>query len=174
MEIVLWVLFFLLILVALYGSFIAKFPSSLLVLAAVLIAKFGMAVGEGITWLNLSIIVALVIIAMIVTRYAPKLAKKISDYDKYGTWGTIVGSLLGLLLSVSFAQMESAAMAGVLVVLTMLIVPFIFALIFEFVKQKNFQTALSSAVAATVVYAFTAFIKLLTVVYAFKLVFTNN
>lgn len=175
-EIALWILFFILIVVALYGSFISKFPSTFLALAAVLIAKFCMQVGEYITWLNLSIIVILTVASMVVTKMAPKWAKTIATYGKGGTWGTIVGSILALLLSVAFAtiESESEALAYVLIVLSFIILPFLFAWIFELISQKKMVPALQSAGAATVVYISTSFIKLITVVYAVVLVFFNN
>lgn len=173
-EIALWILFFILMAVALYGSFIAKFPSSLLALAAVLIAKFCMSAGEGITWMNLTIIVVLVIATMIITKMAPKWGKKISDYGKGGTWGTIVGSLLGLLLTIGYTGIESKPLFWTATILTLIILPFIFASLFELIAQKKLTPALQSAGAATVVYVSTAFLKLITVAYAFVLVFTNN
>lgn len=173
-EIALWILFFLLIVVALYGSFISKFPSTFLSLAAVLIAKFCMQVGEYITWLNLSIIVILTVASIVVTKMAPRWAKTIAEYGKGGTWGTIVGSILALLLSVAFATIESEALAYVLIVLSFIILPFLFAWIFELISQKKMVPALQSAGAATVVYVSTTFIKLITVVYVVVLVFFNN
>lgn len=173
-EIALWILFFVLIVVALYGSFISKFPSSLLSLAAVLIAKFCMQVGEFITWTNLAVIVVLVVAAMIITKMAPRWAKKISDYGKGGTWGTIVGSIIALLLSIAFASIDSVALAYVLIIACFLILPFLFAWLFEFIKQKQMVPALQSAGAAMVVYVSTTFIKLITVVYVVYLVFYNN
>lgn len=174
-EIVLWILFFVLMVVALYGSFISKFPSSFLALAAVLIAKFGMAVGELISWANIIVIVILVVGAMVITKMAPRWAKKVSDYGKGGTWGTIVGSIIALLLSMGFASaVESVAVAYFLIILSFLILPFLFAFVFEYIAQKQTVPALQSAGAAMIVYVSTTFIKLITVVYVAYLVFFNN
>lgn len=173
-EIALWILFFILIVVALYGSFIAKFPSSLIALAAVFIAKFCMQVGELITWVNLGIIVILVVATMIITRQAPKWGQLIAPYGKAATWGTIVGSLIALFICYAYTTIESVALMWVLIVLTMMALPFLFAFVFEVITQKKAVPALQSAGAATVVYCGTSFLKLVTVIYAVVLVFTNN
>lgn len=173
-EIALWILFFILICVALYGSFISRFPSSFLTLAAVLIAKFCMNVGEYITWMNISIIVVLVVASMVVNKMAPRWAKNIAEYGKGGQWGTTVGSLIALFLSFAYATIESHALAYVLIILTLIILPFFFAWLFEFISQKEMVPALQSAGAATVVYVATTFVKLFTVIYAVVLVFSNN
>lgn len=173
-EIALWTLFFILIVVALYGSFISRFPSSFLTLAAVLMAKFCMTIGEAITWLNISIIVVLVVASMVVNKLAPRWAQSIAPYGKGGKWGTTVGSLIALSLAFAYTAIESQALAYVLIVLTMIILPFFFAWIFELISQKKMVPSLQSAGAATVVYVSTAFVKLITVIYAVVLVFTNN
>lgn len=173
-EMALWILFFILIAIALWGSFISKFPSPLLSLAAVLIAKFCMKVGDLISWVNIAVIVVLVVASMVVTKMAPKIAKKISDYGKGGTWGTIVGSILSLLISLAFMKMDSAVVAYILIILTFIVLPFLFAWLFEFISRKDMALAVKSACAATVAYIATTFIKLITVVYVVYLVFTNN
>lgn len=173
-EIAIWILFFILIAIALWGSFISKFPSSFLSLAAVLLAKFCLKAGNLISWANIAVIVILVVAAMVVTKMAPKMAKKISDYGKGGTWGTIIGSIIALFLSLAYANMQSAVAAYILIILTFIILPFLFAWLFEYLSRKDMALAVQAACAATVVYITTTFIKLFTVVYVVCLVFTNN
>lgn len=172
-QLAIWLVFYALIGFALYGAFISKFPAAFLALAAAFVAKFGLDTADLISWGNIAIIVVLCVASMIVNKMAPRWAKKISHYGKGGTWGTIVGSVIALLLSAAFLSLESEALAYTLIILVFLILPFFFAWLFEYISQKQMVPALQSAGAAMVVYVSTTFIKLFAAVYTLLLVFAD-
>lgn len=175
MEIVLWGLFTLLMSLAFLGCFISKFPSGILSLAAILLAKFAMSVGSLLAWWNIAIIVVLAVASIILNKMLPVWSKKfVTPYGKGGSWGTIVGSVLVVCMTPALSSFDNAGVAATLMFLAFIVLPFLFAACFEFIKQKNFLEACKSGGSATLVYVGTSFVKLITVVYVMYLLFYNN
>lgn len=175
MEALLLGTFAILLSLSFLGCFIAKFPSGILALAAILLAKFAMSVGEFIKWWQVAVVIVLVVISTILNKQIPIWSKKyVTPYGKGGSWGTIVGSILALCMVPSLSSFDNAGVALTLIILLFLILPFVFATCFEFVKQKDFIAAAKSGGSAALVYVGTSFVKLITIVYILDVVFNSK
>lgn len=175
MEIFLWALWAILIIIALIGCFISKFPGPILAFLAILEAKLFMSVGGLIEWWNIVVIGILVAAAFILNRMIPKWTKKLATYGKGGNWGAIVGSIAALIIVPAIlTSIENPGVSITLIIMTFLAMPFIFATGFEFISQKNFVSSAKSGGGATITYICTTFVKLFTVVYSIYLMFANN
>ena len=174
MEFALWGLFWILIVIAFLGCFISKFPGPILALVAILIGKFFLPAGELIQWWNIVIIVALVALSVVLNRMIPKWSESIAKFGKGGSWGTVVGSILTLLLAPAITDIHPAGLAISFLLISFVVLPFIFATVFEFAKQKNLVEAARSGGGATLVFVCTSCVKLLAVFYAVYLMIFNN
>ncbi|MCH5236615.1 MAG: DUF456 domain-containing protein [Muribaculaceae bacterium] len=175
MEIILWAIWAILIIIAFTGCFISKFPGPILAFAAILIAKLCMSVGDLIEWWNIVVIGILVVASFILNRMIPKWTKKLATYGKGGNWGAIVGSIAALIIVPSIlTSVENPGVSITLIVMTFLVMPFIFATGFELISQKDFVASAKSGGGATITYICTTFVKLFTVVYSVYLMFANN
>lgn len=173
-EILLWGLFFILVCIALLGCFISKFPGPILAFVGILMAKFCMQAGHSITWTNIIIIAILVIASMVLNHYLPTLVKKLHPYGKGGDWGAIVGSVLALIFTPALKEIEPAGLAISLIILSFLLLPFLFATAFEYFKAKDLMVSSRAGGSATLAYVGTTVIKVMTVIYAVYLMFANN
>lgn len=174
MEFALWGLFWILILIAFLGCFISRFPGPILALVAILIGKFFLPAGELIQWWNIVIIVLLVALSVVLNRMIPKWSESIAKFGKGGTWGTIVGSILTLCMAPAILDIKPAGLAISIFLISFVVLPFIFATVFEFAKQKNFIEAARSGGGATLVFVCTSCVKLIAVFYAVYLMIFNN
>ncbi len=169
MAIVCWSIVALCLMFGLIGCFINKFPGPLLVLIATLVARFGLGIGA-VSWLVI-LVVALLYVASVVINKAvlPKLMAKLHDFSNAASWGCTVGVILGLpFLAV---DTNSAPLIILLLILTFMVMPYLFAFIFELIKVKNAGVAVKAAGSAYAVYAASTIVKLLAFVYAVYAIF---
>lgn len=175
MEIILWGIWVILIIIAVTGCFVSKFPGPILAFIAILMAKLCMEAGEVIEWWNIVVIGILVAACFILNRMIPKWTKKLATYGKGGNWGAIVGSIAALIIVPSLlTTIENPGVSITLIVMTFLVMPFIFATGFELISQKDFVASAKSGGGATITYVCTTFVKLFTVIYSVYLMFVNN
>ena len=175
-EILILVFCVLLFIIGFIGCFVHKIPGPLIAFIGILIYRFAGAGGDAISASALVLCAVAVVLSMILTHHAPKLTKKIAKFGKGGTWGSIVGSLLGLAL---LASVSEDAMDGFFPALLMLIVafgviPFALSYLFEFASRKDAKAALMPAVAAYVTFLSGMLIKLAVCVYCVYAVFTAD
>lgn len=173
-EIALWILFYILIFIAFLGCFISRFPGPILAFGAILIAKLFMKAGELISWGNVIVIAVLVAASIVLNRLIPQWGKKLTPYGKSASTGAIVGSILALILSLAFAEIKPAGVAICVIILTFILLTFLFAFAFEYIKQKDVLGSAKASGSATVVYVCTTLVKLITVFYSVFLMFYNN
>ena len=91
-----WALVALCLCLGFLGCFINKVPGPIGVVIATLLAILCLDIP--IEWSTFGIITALAIASMIVSKLLVKLVKKLQEYSKRATWGTTIGSIIGLLL----------------------------------------------------------------------------
>lgn len=174
MEIALWGLFWILISLAIVGCFINKVPGPILALAAVLMAKLCMTVGNYIDWLNVIVIGALVVASMILIRQLPKWTSELGTYGKGAKWGSIIGSIVALSFAPALASsIKNPVISLTVIILVCILITFIFAAVFEFVSLKNLKPAVKNGGIAAFEYTCSTLIKLIVVVYSIYLVFNN-
>ena len=113
-----WVLIALCLCFGFLGCFINKVPGPIAVVIATLLAILCLKIP--IEWSTFGIITALAIASMIISKLLVKLVKKLQEYSKRASWGTTIGSIIGLLLVWSSASSDSKAL-----LITMLIVVFV-------------------------------------------------
>lgn len=104
-----WVLIALCLCFGFLGCFINKVPGPIAVVIATLLAILCLKIP--IEWSTFGIITALAIASMIISKLLVKLVKKLQEYSKRATWGTTIGSIIGLLLvwSLRFVRFQSTA-----------------------------------------------------------------
>ncbi|MDE5594657.1 MAG: DUF456 family protein [Muribaculaceae bacterium] len=174
MELVLWSIFWILIAFGFVGCFISRFPGPVLAFCGILIAKLFMSVGELISWWNVILIGLLVIASVILNRFIPKWSQSIAEFGKAGNYGALVGSLLTFCIAPALSEIRPVGVGISVMILSFILLPFIFATLFEYTKQKDILEASKSGGSATFVYICTTFVKLFTVVYTVYLMFVNN
>ena len=89
-----WVLIALFLSFGFLGCFISKVPGPIAVVLATLVAKLGLDID--FEWYVVGIVAALAIASMVASKVLVKLVKKLHEYSKRATWGTIIGSIIGL------------------------------------------------------------------------------
>ena len=168
LSILLWCLVFVCLGLGLIGCFVNRFPGPLLVLIACLIASFGLNI-EAVSILTLIVVAGIWIVTIILNKkILPMLAKKMHDFSGAGSWGCTIGCLLGLpLLTVP----ESSTGIVFMALISFVILPYAFALLFEFVKRKDASVALKAGASAYSVYLASTVFKFLAVIYAVWAIF---
>lgn len=174
-ELALWGLFWLLIALALVGCFINKVPGPVLALVAVLIAKLCMVVGELIAWWNVILIGLIVIASWWITKQLPKWISGLGTYGKSAKWGSIIGSIAALIIVPAIVSgIENNGVAFTVILVTGILMTFIFAVGLEFLSVKDIKVSVKSGGIAAFEYTCATLIKLIAVIYAVYLVLTNN
>lgn len=174
MTLLWWILIILCLCFGILGCFINKIPGPIAVLLAVLIAKVG--VGIDFSWGTVAIVAALAILSIVLSKVLVKGSHKIKEFSKKAGWGTTVGSLLGLfiLAGAGASKNESGAMILLIFVLGLVVMPFIFAFLFELSEKKGVPETLKCALSATSVYLFDTFLKLVVFGYAVYAMFASK
>lgn len=133
--------------------FFGRIPGQILTYAGMLVAAFGMKNHLYPTWL-LIVCGVLVIVSIIFNKkVAPTIAGKVHEFGKPGKVGTIIGSIISLVL---LASIENTVMATII----FLALPYIFAFLFETISQKSFKIGAKRATGAYTFFATTTLINL--------------
>lgn len=109
MTILWWVLVGLCLVFGFLGCFINKVPGPIAVVIATLLAILCLKIP--IEWGTFAIIAALAVASMIASKLLVKLVKKLQEFSKRATWGTTIGSIIGLLLVWSSTSTDSNALS---------------------------------------------------------------
>lgn len=151
---ILWIGAILLICLGFLGCFVNKVPGPLLAFIGILLpVLFGDVNAE--VWM-LCLIGVLVVVSMIISSKAlPKLGEKIHPFGKAGSWGTTLGSILGLLSTVASS---GSPIFGML--LAFVILPYGAAFLFELISQKSAGTAIKAAGGAYITFLIGTVLKL--------------
>ena len=160
-----WVLVALLLCFGFLGCFINKVPGPIAVVIATLLAILLLDIP--IKWSTFGIITALAIASMIVSKLLVKLVKKLQEYSKRATWGTTIGSIVGLLLVWGAASSESNALLVTMLIVGFIVLPFVLAFLLELTNKQGAVMALKCATSATCAYLSDTLLKLAVFVYAF-------
>lgn len=173
-EIILLVLFFLLVFIAFLGCFIQRFPGPILALIGIVMAKLFTKLGSNLDWINIAIIGVLVVVCYLINKQIPKLAQKLGKYGKPATRGTLLGSIVAfIIVLVMINQGANQYISLALIFCLMISLPFIFATLFEYLSQKDWNTAIVSGRSATVSYFCSTLLKLVTVIYSVYILFAG-
>lgn len=169
MEMAVLIVAFLLMALGFLGCFVNKIPGPILAFIGILLLKF---VNDmPISGLALGIIAAIVILSYVLPKVLlPKLKKHIVEYGKAASWGATIGSILGLIIlcSVGFDNM---AVGIILLVVAIVVLPYLFALVFEGISKKDWSKAVPAAGGALIEYLCTTLLKLAVVGYSFYAMF---
>lgn len=163
---ILWIAAILLICVGFLGCFVNKIPGPLLAFIGILLpVLFGDVEAE--VWM-LVLIGVLVVASMIVSsKVLPKLGSKIHPFGKAGSWGTTIGSLLGI-IGVGVAGSMSPV---VTLILSFIALPYGFAFLFELISQKSAGTAIKAAGGAYVTFLVGTVLKLVVCYLSLRILF---
>lgn len=164
-----WVLVGLCLVFGFLGCFINKVPGPIAVVIATLIAI--LALDIPIEWSTFGIIAGLAVASMIVSKLLVKLVKKLQEYSKRATWGTTIGSLVGLLLVWGSASADSNALIITMLIVGFIVLPFVLAFLFELTNKQGASMALKCATSATCAYLSDTLLKLAVFVYAIYVIF---
>ena len=99
-----------------------------------------------------------------------KLLQKLHEYSKRASWGTTIGSIFGLIVLLAFKS-NSTALLILIGVVGLVLLPFVFAFLFELTNKKGSSETLKSASVATGVYLSNTFLKLVVFVVAIYVMF---
>ena len=164
-----WALVALLLCFGFLGCFINKVPGPIAVVIATLLAILCLDIP--IEWSTFGIITALAIASMIVSKLLVKLVKKLHEYSKRATWGTTIGSIVGLLLVWGAASSESNALIVTMLIVGFIVLPFVLAFLLELTNKQGAVMALRCATSATCAYLSDTLLKLAVFVYAIYVIF---
>lgn len=164
-----WALVYLCLGFGILGCFINKVPGPIAVLVAVLFAKFGLDVNFG--WETIAIVAALAIGSMYLSKVVKSATNKVQEFSKRASWGTTIGSIIGLCTISSAADSDSIASFILMAVLGLVIIPFVFAYLFEITNKEGNGTVMKRATAATTVYLVDTLLTLIVFAYAIYVLF---
>lgn len=171
MTFVLWALVILCLCLGFLGCFVNKVPGPLAVLVAMAIAKYGCDVSFG--WDTVTIVAVLAVASMILSKILVKLVKKMHAFNKRGAWGTTVGSIVGLGVLSSVGVGDSIAVVIIFAIACLVLLPFVFAFLFELTMRAGMEETTKCATAATASYLADSLLKLLVFGYAVYIMFLN-
>lgn len=157
------------------GCFVHKIPGPAIAFAGMLLFIFGTDVP--VPWTGIIICVVLLIALWAATKYfIPTITTKISEFGKGGKWGATIGSILGLLVILSFNYHFDLGPVGIVFtyILAFFILPFGLALLFETNSRKSLEAALKPATAAYLTYLLGLMLKLAICVYCIYVIITNG
>ena len=164
-----WVLIALFLSFGFLGCFISKVPGPIAVVLATLVAKLGLDIN--FEWYVVGIVAALAIASMVASKVLVKLVKKLHKYSKRATWGTIIGSIIGLCILVGVKGIDSTALVILIAVVALVLVPFVLAFLLELTNKQGAVCALKSAGSATAAYLADTCLKLAVFIYAVYAIF---
>ena len=125
MELFLLALCWLLLALGFLGCFINKVPGPLAVAIATFIGIVGLNLPIG--WGVFTLITILAVGSMFLTKILVELVKtKMHEYSKRGSWGTTIGSLLGLLILMGVGP-EEVGTTVIMFIFSFILLPFVFA-----------------------------------------------
>ena len=151
------------------GCFINKIPGPFSVVIAVILAKYGMDVNYD--WGTIVLIIILAILSVVFSKFLVKGAKRLQEFSKRASWGITLGSIVGLILFGVLGKDASTFMIIMLLILNLVLVPFLFAFLFELTKKLGTQATLKRASAATMVFLTDTCLKLGVFAYAVYVMF---
>ncbi len=169
LQILWWCFVALLLCLGFLGCFINKVPGPIAVVIATLLAILCLDIPIG--WGTFAIITALAIVSMIASKLLVKLAKKLQEYSKRATWGTTIGSIIGLLLLLGITGSDSSALLIIILIVGLIVLPFVFAFLLELTNKQGAPMALKCATSATCAYLSDTLLKLAVFVYAIYVIF---
>lgn len=170
MEFVWWGIFAICFVFGFLGCFINKIPGPIAVVIATIVAMAALDIEvEGLT---VGIIVALAIGSMIASKILVKMVKKAQTFTKRGSWGTTIGSIVGLCVLAKCSG-DSVFLAIVMGIVGLVVIPFIFAFLLELTHKLGTPVAVKYATAATSAYLADTFLKLIVFAYATYVLFLN-
>lgn len=164
-----WALVALCLCLGFLGCFINKVPGPIAVVIATLLAILCLDIP--IEWSTFAIITALAIVSMIASKLLVKLVKKMQEYSKRATWGTTIGSIIGLLLVLGSSDTESGALIITMMVVGFIVLPFVLAFLLELTNKQGALMAVKCAASATCAYLSDTLLKLVVFVYAIHVIF---
>ena len=168
MSILWWVLVAILLVLGFLGCFINKVPGPIAVLIAAIIATT--CIDVPIEWGTIGIIAGLAIVSMIASKVLVKLVKKMQEFSKRASWGTTIGSIIGLGILCAVSP-ESTVMVILLGVLALAVIPFVLAFLLELTNKNGAAMAVKSATSATCAFLADTCLKLVVFVYAIYVIF---
>ena len=134
--------------------FVGRFPGQVLAYAGMLVAAFATSVHPYPVWL-LIVCGVLVIGSLILNKtVAPKLSAKVHEFGKAGKIGTIVGSILSFFLMIGLSDYIVVAL------ILFVILPYLFAFLFELIATKSAADGAKRAAGAYTLFAATTFVNL--------------
>jgi uncharacterized protein YqgC (DUF456 family) len=155
------------------GCFINKVPGPVLaVLGLVVVALTG---NIDVPWWGWAIIACLLVVGKIVDKkFLPKVATSVAEYGKAGTWGTTIGTFLGLLiLAASASDSYSTVVTILMFLLPFVVLPYLFAFIFEMISRKSPAEGAKAACGAYVAYLVGSMLKCVVCLYSVSFFFDS-
>ena len=166
-----WALLALLLGFGFLGCFINKIPGPLFVVGAMLIAILALEID--VDWVVFGIVTGLAIASIIISKVLVKLVKKMQEFSKRASWGTTIGSIIGLIAIAASSQADSTAVIIPVAIIGFIVVPFCLAFLFELTNRNGAAMALKAATSATCAYLADSFLKLVVFIYAVYVMFLN-
>ncbi|MBR5899149.1 MAG: DUF456 family protein [Muribaculaceae bacterium] len=152
------------------GCFVNKIPGPLMAFLGLLIQMWMCDINVEMWALILTAV--LVVVSMVVSKkLVPKIGKMVADFGKAGSWGTTIGSLVGLMIMLGGSGNTTVLIIAI--VSALLILPYVFAFLFELISRKSVQAAAQAAGGALVAFLVGTMLKLAVCALAIYTVVTN-
>ena len=153
------------------GCFINRIPGALISFIGILTLHFGTDVDFSTKALVL--VGVLTAIATLFAKHIPSIVSRIHEIGKAGKWGSILGSLGGMIILVGAGSDMETFKAILLLITAFVILPFGFSFLFELVSKKDLKEALITASASYVSYLLSVLLNLGICCYGVYAAFTN-
>ena len=153
------------------GCFINRIPGALISFIGILTLHFGTDVDFSTEALIL--VGVLTAIATLVAKHIPAIVSRIHEIGKAGKWGSILGSLGGIIILTGAGQDAGTGKMILLLIVAFVILPFGFSVLFELANKKEPKEALMTAAASYVSYLLSVLLNLGICCYGIYIAFTN-
>lgn len=155
----------------LLGCFVNRIPGALISFIGILTLHFGTDIE--FTTEALVLVGVLTAVATIGAKHIPTIVSRIHEIGKAGKWGSILGSLGGLIILVNAGTDVEGIKSILLLITAFVILPFGFSFVFEMVSKKDAKEALMTATASYVSYLLSVLLNLGICCYGINMAFTN-
>ena len=153
------------------GCFINRIPGALISFLGILTLHFGTEVNFSTEALIL--VGVLTLIATLVAKHIPSILSHIHEIGKAGKWGSILGSLGGIMIIYNAGPNLETSKLNLLLITAFILLPFGFSFLFELVSKKDIKEALMTATASYVSYLLSVLLNLGICCYGIYTAFTN-
>lgn len=160
MSLLVWILGILLIAFGFLGCFVNKIPGPMLSFIGLCVLTFGVPLHLD-KLILLYIFIGVLLSMYLSKKILPKVGALVAEYGKGGSWGATIGSLIGIFIVLGVASEDVSNFALIMAIIgAFIVLPYIFASLFEMIARKSFTGGFQAGAGALVAFLCGTMLKL--------------